>query len=43
MSIKYKIVARQNPSDRTIPAKYNALAVSTGKIQYLIELPRFRQ
>jgi len=31
MSIKYKVVARQNPSDRTVPAKYYAQAVSTGK------------
>ena len=31
MSIKFKVVARQNPSDRTQPAKFYAQAVSTGK------------
>jgi len=31
MSVKYKVVARVNPSDRTQPAKYYAQAISTGK------------
>ncbi|HEX9654517.1 MAG TPA: HU family DNA-binding protein [bacterium] len=31
MPIKYKVVARQNPADRSIPPKYYAQAVSSGK------------
>lgn len=31
MPIKYKVVARQNPADRSIPPKYYASAVSSGK------------
>lgn len=31
MAIKYKVVPRVNPSDRTQPPKYYAQAISTGK------------
>ena len=31
MSIKYRVVARQNPADRTLPAKFYAQVVNAGK------------
>ena len=31
--IKYKVIARKNPSDRTLPAKYYITPVTTGVVE----------